>query len=215
MTRFPISKICCGTICSGDQRRIWFKLNEIGQSNPCCRGTAPGAAVLIVCRGRDGHLWPPAKSPRVERKSVRHLPIAAPGFGDQHVARQVVVVVQQHRRLDAALGRRNFAQGNISRHRLMVVQSNDSSLFLKRNVRLRGPNPFCSRTVRARYRTAPHTTRRADADWHKPGRIYWVPCRSRDEPVCPDNRPAHCRSRAGSQRAPVGRTASPPIVSCN
>ena len=31
----------------------------------------------------------------VERKSIGHLHIAAPGFGDQNVGRQVVVVVQR------------------------------------------------------------------------------------------------------------------------
>src|ERR1039458_998011 len=40
----------------------------------------------------------------VESEGVGHLDITASGFGDQHVARQVIVVVQQDVRLDAALG---------------------------------------------------------------------------------------------------------------
>src|ERR1035437_7619374 len=40
----------------------------------------------------------------VESEGVGHLHITAFGFGDQHVARQVIVVVQQNVSLDAALG---------------------------------------------------------------------------------------------------------------
>src|ERR1022692_4168176 len=44
--------------------------------------------------------------------------------------------------LTPPFARRNFAHGNISRHRLIVVESSDSSVCLKRNFRLRAPNPF-------------------------------------------------------------------------
>ena len=40
----------------------------------------------------------------VERKGIGHFHVATPGFGDQDVARQIIVVVQQHVSLNAALG---------------------------------------------------------------------------------------------------------------
>src|ERR1039457_786924 len=40
----------------------------------------------------------------IESEGVGHLYITALGFGDQHVARQVIVVVQKNVSLDAALG---------------------------------------------------------------------------------------------------------------
>ena len=40
----------------------------------------------------------------VEREGGAQFYVAAVGFGDQHVARQVVAVVQQNVRLDAAFG---------------------------------------------------------------------------------------------------------------
>ena len=60
------------------------------------------------------------------------------GLADQHVGGQVIVVVQQDVGFDAAFGA--AAQGNRLRHRLMVVESSDSSLFLKRNVCVREPS---------------------------------------------------------------------------
>ena len=58
--------------------------------------TEQRVVVIAAIHSRDGA--------GVERKGFGHLHIAALGFGDQHVTRQVVVVVQQNVSLDAAFG---------------------------------------------------------------------------------------------------------------
>src|ERR1035441_8750222 len=49
--------------------------------------------------------------------------------------------------LTPPLARRNLAHGKSARHNEMVVESSESSLFLKRNFFLRCPNPSSSRNL--------------------------------------------------------------------
>src|SRR3954451_3148999 len=95
----------------------------------CC-GTAHGcttskAALSFQARDKVDFLGGPLAEQRIvvisaihhhdgagiEGEGASHLDVAAAGLGDQHVARQIIVVVQQNVRLDATFTPAKFGPG--------------------------------------------------------------------------------------------------------
>jgi len=144
-----------------------------------------------------------------------HADVTGAGRGEQHVARQVVVVIQEHMRFDPALVRRNWAQGNSAKQREMVVESRESSGFLKRKVRLRTPMGCCVRKRSRPCRTTPGKGRRGGVRWRRTRSTSWEPWRYPDAPACRDSNSNRCRFRARNRYGPAGRITWPRIGSSN
>src|SRR5258708_3779232 len=118
---FTVSQTTTRRSRQGQSFWAWVPMNRISWSDRMSRsfGIAHSSTTSYAAFSfrRDFLGGPPAEQPvvvipaihrhdgtGVESEGVGHLYITSLGFGDQHVARQVIVVVQQDVSLDAALG---------------------------------------------------------------------------------------------------------------
>ena len=99
-----------------------------------------GKQLIIVVGAIHGH-----DGARIETQHGQYARVMQVGIADVDKGGHVIGVVQQNVRFDAALGASKCRQGNRERHRETVVESSESSLFLKRNLCFLAPNAPLSR----------------------------------------------------------------------
>ena len=108
------------------------------------------------------------------------------------------------------LARRNLAHGNSFRHSEIVVESSESSLFLKRKLLLAlSQSFFVAEPVERGVEQIPVQLGGSVFVGIREGGIYWEPWQCRDATqFAQGSSPGRCKSRGGNRRERVGRTAS-------